>query len=79
VGRPGFEPPTAGELRGRFGDLAERITGVETVPLAHSASAVRALAAAGRSIRYLVPPAVETYICEHRLYRSPNPPEDCPK
>jgi len=44
------------------------------VPLAHSASAVRARAATGRSIRYLVPPAVEAYIHDHRLYRSV--PED---
>jgi nicotinate-nucleotide adenylyltransferase len=52
---------------------------VETVPLAHSASDVRERAAAGRSIRYLVPPAVERYICDHRLYRSQNPSEDRPK
>jgi nicotinate-nucleotide adenylyltransferase len=52
---------------------------VETVPLAHSASDVRERAAAGRSIRYLVPPAVEQYICDHRLYRSKSPSEDRPK
>ena len=50
-----------------------------TVPLAHSASAVRSRAAAGLSIRYLVPPAVEEYIRGHRLYRSDNPSEDSPK
>jgi nicotinate-nucleotide adenylyltransferase len=52
---------------------------VETVPLAHSASDVRERAAAGRSIRYLVPPAVEQYIRDHRLYRSKSPSEDRPK
>jgi nicotinate-nucleotide adenylyltransferase len=71
--------PTKPELAARFGDRAGQIVLVETVPLAHSASAVRSRAAAGRSIRYLVPPAVEAYICDHRLYRSDNPSEDCPK
>jgi nicotinate-nucleotide adenylyltransferase len=79
VPRPGTPMPPAAELRARFGARADRVVAVETVPLAHSASAVRARAAAGLSIRYLVPPAVETYICEHRLYRSGDPPEDCPK
>jgi len=79
VPRPGSPMPGRLELATRFGPNADRIVAVETVPLAHSASAVRARAAAGRSIRYLVPPAVEAYICEHRLYRSENPSEDCPK
>lgn len=79
VPRPGTPLPTTSELAARFGDQAGRIVSVETVPLAHSASAVRARAAAGRSIRYLVPPAVEAYICDHRLYRSDNLSEDSPK
>jgi nicotinate-nucleotide adenylyltransferase len=79
VQRPGTPLPTKQELGARFGDRADRIMLVETVPLAHSASAVRARAAAGRSIRYLVPPAVEAYICDHRLYRSDNSSEDCTK
>jgi nicotinate-nucleotide adenylyltransferase len=79
VPRPGTPLPSEAELAARFGDRAGRIVEVATVPLAHSASAVRARAAAGLSIRYLVPPAVEAYICDHRLYRSDNPSEDCPK
>ena len=36
-----------------------------------SSSDIRARVAAGGSIRYLVPPAVERYIRQHQLYRSP--------
>jgi nicotinate-nucleotide adenylyltransferase len=72
VPRPGTPLPTGPELAARFGDRADRIVAVETAPVANSASDVRDRAAAGRSIRYLVPPAVEAYIREHRLYRSGN-------
>ncbi len=37
-----------------------------------SASEVRRRAAAGRSVRYLVPDAVAAYIGDHALYRSPD-------
>jgi len=76
VPRPGTPMPSAPELEERFGAAAGRIFPVQTVPLAHSASAVRARVAAGQSIRYLVPPAVEQYIRDHRLYRSDNPAEE---
>lgn len=36
-----------------------------------SASEIRARAAAGRSLRYLVPDAVSAYISDHALYRKP--------
>ena len=39
------------------------------IPLDISSSAIRELARQGRSIRYLVPPAIEQYIIEQRLYR----------
>jgi nicotinate-nucleotide adenylyltransferase len=76
VARPGFPLPTPADLRARFGDRAERIVAIETVPLAHSASALRSRAAAGQTIRYLVPAAVEAYICDHHLYRPQTPSED---
>jgi nicotinate-nucleotide adenylyltransferase len=38
------------------------------IPLEISSTAVRSLARLGRSIRFLVPDAVEHYIKEHRLY-----------
>ena len=42
----------------------QRITALDI-----SAASIRAHLAAGRSIRFLVPPSVEAYIAEHRLYR----------
>ncbi len=73
--------PDESFLDERLPGWRERIVRVETVPLAHSASEVRRRAAAGRSIRYLVPRAVQEYICAHRLYRSdgcPDASEDRP-
>lgn len=46
-----------------------RVVHATSLPL--SASELRARAAAGRSLRYRVPPAVATYIAEHRLYGWP--------
>ena len=76
VPRPGYPVPDAQVLASAVRGAADRIVTVKTVPLAHSASDVRARAAAGQSIRYLVPPAVEAYIHGHRLYRSETLPED---
>ena len=44
---------------------------VETRSLPVSAREIRGLLAAGRSVRYLVPPAVADYIVQHRLYADP--------
>jgi nicotinate-nucleotide adenylyltransferase len=76
VPRPGTPLPDATRLAALLpaGIAAgDRVECVATVPLAHSASDVRDRAANGRSIRYLVPPAVEAYIRDHRLYRSEHP------
>jgi nicotinate-nucleotide adenylyltransferase len=71
VARPGTPLPgrewLAGHLPGGVA-AADRVVGVETVPIANSSSDVRSRVAEGLSIRYLVPPAVSTYICDHRLY-----------
>jgi nicotinate-nucleotide adenylyltransferase len=71
VPRPGWPLPDQAGLRSTLPDGAplDRVDLVETVPLANSASDVRRRAAAGLSIRYLVPPAVEAYIHERGLYR----------
>lgn len=61
--RAGLEPPA----RLPFGG---RCTLVPVPALDLSSTVIRSRIAAGRSIRYWVPPAVEAYIREHDLYRS---------
>jgi nicotinate-nucleotide adenylyltransferase len=73
VARPGFPVPDGPALSARVGGSADRILAIDTTPVANSSSDVRGRAAAGRSIRYLVPPAVESFIRDHRLYLSTNP------
>jgi nicotinate-nucleotide adenylyltransferase len=63
--------PASGTIRhasGR-GVSLQRITALDI-----SASAIRALVSARRSIRFLVPPAVESYIHGHGLYRAEDRP-----
>jgi len=74
VPRLNGEPPDPAWLESNFPGRSDRFVFVDTVPLANSSSDVRRRASAGDSIRYLVPPAVEAYIRDHRLYRSA--PED---
>jgi nicotinate-nucleotide adenylyltransferase len=69
VPRPGSAMPDLEALAAEVGSSPARMLTVDTLPLAHSASDIRRRASAGRTIRYLVPPAVEAYICDHHLYR----------
>lgn len=62
-------------LEAHFSGRVERFHFVATSILGHSSSDVRARLAADRSIRYLVPPAVERYIGEHGLYGADDRPE----
>jgi nicotinate-nucleotide adenylyltransferase len=71
--RLGAARPDVTWLEEHFPGQASRISFLEGPELGDSASAVRRLAAGGRSIRYLVPPAVEGYIREHALYRPAAP------
>lgn len=68
--RPGYSRQGAsdelGRLERRFG---RRILLVDCPALDISSSDLRRRAASGRSIKYLVPEAVEAYIQKHELYR----------
>jgi nicotinate-nucleotide adenylyltransferase len=75
VARPGAPMPDSGRLGAMLpGGAASmsRVECIKTMLIANSASDVRDRVATGRSIRYLVPPAVEAYIRDHQLYRSDN-------
>jgi nicotinate-nucleotide adenylyltransferase len=67
--RPGAELPPIAELRRRFGAAASRIHLLDGPALDVSATAIRQRVAAGQTIRYLVPQAVEELILEKALYR----------
>jgi nicotinate-nucleotide adenylyltransferase len=68
VPRLGYEMPSREWLAENFPGQEDRFVLVEASRLGHSATEVRARIADGRSIRYLVPPAVEAYISQHHLY-----------
>ena len=66
--RQGARIPGRAWLAEHFPGQEERIRVLEGPELGHSASTIRRLVGEGRSIRYLVPPAVDTYIRDHDLY-----------
>ena len=70
VPRPGGRALDRAWVEARFPGCGDRVAFVEGPLLPLSATAIRARAAAGRSIRYLVPDAVRTFIGDHGLYRS---------
>jgi nicotinate-nucleotide adenylyltransferase len=68
VPRLGYEMPSREWLATHFPGHEDRFVFVDASRLGHSATEIRARIADGRSIRYLVPPAVEAYIGQHHLY-----------
>ena len=66
LGHPGLGRSWVAE---HFPGREERIVFLDGPGLGISASQIRARAREGRSIRYLVPPAVEHYVQERRLYQ----------
>lgn len=69
--RPGSQLPDRAALRERFGSSEARIHLLDGPALDLSSSEIRRRVAAGRSIRYLVPRAVEELIADRGLYRRP--------
>jgi nicotinate-nucleotide adenylyltransferase len=68
VPRGGFDPLGPDWVEARFPAAATRVRFLPGPLLPISGSVVRRRAAAGRSVRYLVPDAVAAYIAQHRLY-----------
>lgn len=68
VERPGSEIDLA-QVEGELPGVGDRLHRVQMPRLEISSSDLRVRRRAGRSISYLVPPAVEDYIFEHGLYR----------
>jgi nicotinate-nucleotide adenylyltransferase len=68
VNRGNQPPPSTEDFRRQFGDRLDEVT----MPgLDIAARDLRERMASGRSLRFLVPRAVETYIVQHRLYVEP--------
>jgi nicotinate-nucleotide adenylyltransferase len=71
VNRPGSPPPDLDALEAALPGARERIDVVSIPGVAISARDMRERVRAGRSLRYLTPPAVERYIEARGLYRQP--------
>jgi nicotinate-nucleotide adenylyltransferase len=70
VPREGYAAPDPAWLSTTFPGREDRVTYVEAPHLGVSSTGIRARIAAGRTVQYLVPPAVAAYIDAHGLYRS---------
>jgi nicotinate-nucleotide adenylyltransferase len=66
--RAGAARPSDGWLETHFPGQKERFIFIETMTGAYSSSDVRALVAAGSTVRYLVPTAVNDYLTSRGLY-----------
>jgi nicotinate-nucleotide adenylyltransferase len=69
--RPGHAMPPRPAFLADFPGSSPRIIALHGLSYGHSSSDVRARVAAGRTIRYQVPPAVAAYIGDHHLYEDP--------
>jgi nicotinate-nucleotide adenylyltransferase len=69
--REGYPDAGPDFLERHFPGTAARAHFLDGPRLRLSASELRARAAAGRSLRYLVPDAVAAYIGDHALYQDP--------
>ncbi len=71
VPREGYPAPDPAWIARAFPGREDRVDYLGGPRLGLSSTALRTRVAAGRSIRYLVPEAVEAYIVDHALYRRP--------
>ena len=71
--------PDPGWIAATFPGREDRFVLLDGPRLGHAATDIRARVAAGRSIRYLVPRAVEAYIRDHQLYRPDEEPAPMPE
>lgn len=69
VPREGYPAPDPAWLAATFPGREDRVDFLEGPRLGLSSTALRGRVLAGRSIRYLVPTAVEAYIRDNQLYR----------
>ncbi len=67
--RPGLSWERLEELKRRLPGLEAKLIMLEAPQIEVSSSEIRQRVAAGLPIKYLVPPEVEAYIGEHKLYR----------
>jgi nicotinate-nucleotide adenylyltransferase len=73
VPREGYAAPDPAWLATAFPGREDRVMYLDAPHVGVSSTAIRSRVAAGRSIRYLVPAAVGTYITAHDLYRRTAP------
>lgn len=67
--RPGCLPDMT-KIQAHFGTLAKKIHCLETPELEISSTDIRKRVLAGKTIRYIVPEAVEQYIYKEKLYKA---------
>ena len=70
VNRPGYQAVDVNDLVGRYPQAGTRLTLLNVPRIEISSTEIRQRVAEGRSIRYMVPGAVEGYISQHELYRA---------